>query len=484
MTDLLFSPSLNRRVFVRGLGYVSLGVILGTVGGCDLDKILEAIANRPMRRRLRVGSPEVDADIATYAQAVTLMKALGDGRSWNSQAAIHGTAGVGFKWCQHGTAHFFDWHRAYLLYFERICQKVTGNARFGLPYWNWNQNPDINPAFLNTASSLFMARSHTSMAGQAATGSPTLNTIFADTNFFTFWQQIEGTPHNTVHGYIGATMGGYGSAMDPIFWTHHCMIDYCWAKWNIDLGNDNTSDTTWLDHNNEHFVDADNNPASMIAGLTPVLPLLSYQYESSPIGSAPATMAMTSKRAFQQLERRIRAGADIKFVVKERIAIAERAAITLARPFSRVTTLAPGAVGRIVHSDTAQERLFASVEFARLPRTSDYSVRVFVNLPGATRATPIDDVHYAGSFAFFGTELPAEPNAPPRTDHQQPRFLVNLTDTVQRLKRTQELKDDSALSVQLVAVPFADKFEREDTEIVLTRIEILITPVIVKSPQR
>ena len=116
----------SRRVFIRGLGFVSVGLLMGSLGGCET--LIEAIRNRPVRRRLRVGSPEVDAAIATYRDAVTAMKGLGsgDGRNWNKQAAIHGTAAGGFNFCQHGTVHFFDWHRAYLFYFERICQKLTG----------------------------------------------------------------------------------------------------------------------------------------------------------------------------------------------------------------------------------------------------------------------------------------------------------------------------------------------------------------------
>ena len=44
------SSELSRRVFVKELGFVTVGLILGTIGGCDLDKLLEAIANRPTRR--------------------------------------------------------------------------------------------------------------------------------------------------------------------------------------------------------------------------------------------------------------------------------------------------------------------------------------------------------------------------------------------------------------------------------------------------
>src|SRR6185437_7663368 len=112
---------------------------------------------------------------------------------------------------------------------------------------------------------------------------------------------------------------------------------------------------------------------------------------------------------------------------------------------------------------------------AKLPPTSDFFVRVFVNLPDANSRTPSDDPHYAGSFAFFGTE-PAE-EAPGEHRHQ-PKFLVNLTNTLQKLKRTQQLRDGTPISVQLVPVPFADKFEREDTELVVDKIAIIVTPVI------
>jgi tyrosinase len=477
------SNELSRRVFVKGLGFVSVGLILGTVGGCDLDKLLEAIANRPTRRRLRLGSPEVDADIATYRQGVTLMKALaaGDPRSWDNQAAIHGTVAGGFKWCQHGTDHFFDWHRAYLLNFERIIQKLTGNAKFGLPYWNWNLDPDIHPAFLDPSSSLFLGRTRTTMTGQptGAVTTAALDPIFADSNFFSFSHQIEGTPHNTVHVYIDSTMGTGGSPLDPIFWAHHCMVDYCWAKWNLELGNNNTNDSTWINTNNEHFVDAEGNPTSSTAGITTLMPLLSYQYESSSIGSSPATAAIKTKSAYEKLKRRIEAGANVRFDIKQRISIAEREAVSIARPISKETRVAPAEFAAIISSDTAKERIFASVGFAQLPPASDFSVRVFVNLPNADSTTSQDDPHYAGSFAFFGTQLP---NAQEATEHahEQPKFLVNITNTLQKLRQRQELREGTPISIQLVAVPFGEKFERPDTQLVLNKIEIIITPVIIK----
>ena len=91
----LFAPDpLSRRVFVKGVGLVSLSLFMMTLGGCE--DLLKQIADRPIRRRLRTGSAAVDGDIATYRHAVELMKALdttnpGDPRSWNNQAAVRTT---------------------------------------------------------------------------------------------------------------------------------------------------------------------------------------------------------------------------------------------------------------------------------------------------------------------------------------------------------------------------------------------------------
>ena len=46
-------------------------------------------------------------------------------------------------------------------------------------------------------------------------------------------------------------------------------------------------------------------------------------------------------------------------------------------------------MAQIVNSDTARDASSASIEYAQLPATSDFSVRVFVfNPPSAYRRTP------------------------------------------------------------------------------------------------
>lgn len=483
MEDYLTPTNMNRRVFVKGIGLVSAALLLGTMGGCE--QIAEAIRNRPMRRRLRTGSPEVDADIATYRQAVSLMKGLpaSDPRNWAKQAAIHGTAAGGFNLCQHGTQHFFSWHRAYLFYFEKICQKLTGNPHFGLPYWNWNQNPALNPAFLDTTSVLYLPRNNTSVAGLSAISTAELGPIFNDTNFFTFWPQIEGTPHNSVHSFVGATMGGGGSAMDPIFWTHHCMVDYCWYKWNIDKGNPNPNDPAWINTTWNYFVDADgNNAGNMTAGITTLMPLLSYQYEHSNIGLSIREIIAKTKADFTKLQERVKAGADIKFDIKNRIPIVSRTALSIARPFSTQTQALAGNFAAIVNNDATKDHVFVSINYAQLPAESDFYVRVFINLPEASVQTPTEDPHYAGSFAFFGTNIPEQSMNMAMPAHKHvPKFLVNITPTLQKLKQRQELTDKNPLTVQLVAVPFMGKFENPGTQLLLDNVEIIVTPVIINA---
>jgi tyrosinase len=479
--EYLTPQNINRRVFVKGVGLISAGLILGTLGGCE--EIAEAIRNRPIRRRLRVGSPEVDADIATYKQAVTLMKALpaSDPRNWNNQAGIHGTVLGGFNLCQHGTPHFFSWHRAYLFYFEKICQKLTGNDKFGLPYWNWNQNPALNPAFLDTTSVLYLPRVNTDVTSLSAVSTVELAPIFTDTDFYTFWQQIEGTPHNTVHSFVGDIMGGGGSALDPIFWTHHCMVDYCWDKWNIDMGNNNPNDPTWNNTSWNYFIDANGNTvSSMTAGITTLMPLLSYQYEHSDIGTPVSQRIVKTKAEFNKLQERIKAGADIKFEIKQRVPIASRTTLSVARPFAAEPKALAGSFTSIINNDATKDHVFVSINYVQLPAESDFFVRVFINSPGANANTPVSDPHYAGSFAFFGSPMPASSAHVAMPAHiHVPKFLVNITPALQKLKKSQELTGTSQITVQLVAVPFLGKFENPATELLLDTIELIVTPIII-----
>ncbi len=470
---------MKRRIFIKGVGFVSLGLVFGTMlGGCEA--IIEQIRNRPVRRRLRTGSTDVNNAIAIYKNAVTLMKALpsSNPRSWAAQSALHGTISGGFNFCQHGTNHFFSWHRAYLFFFEQICQELTGEKSFGLPYWNWNQDPAMHAEFTNPASPLFHPRNNTSVAGNSAFTNSTLNPIFADSNFFTFGSQIEGTPHNTTHVVVGGDMVTGGSPLDPVFWAHHCMVDYCWAKWNIELDNDNTNNSAWIDTSWNHFVDGKGEPTTVSAGITTLMPLLSYRYESSAVGrfAAAADLSVRSAADLKKLEKRLKEGADVRFDVRKRVSVVKGTKLSIAKPFSVQTRVTAVEFGALLDADRRQERVFISINYAQLPPTNDFFVRVFINLPGANGQTPTDDIHYAGSFAFFGTHDSRHGDHHPKTG-----FLVNVTETLQTLKGTGQLRVGEQLSVQLVAVPATKVFIRPDTELTLEQIDFIVSPVTVRS---
>lgn len=470
--DLLFRQHRpERRRFIQGVGEAALGLFaLTTLGGCE--SLIEAIRNRPTRCRLNASSATVAPHVQTYKAAVQAMKALpaADTRSWATQAGIHGTVAGGFNLCQHGTPHFLSWHRAYLFYFEQICRALTGEKRFALPYWNWNQDPDLHPEFTNPASPLFHPRTHTSLTGFAPVNAATLDPILGDPNFFTFSSTLEG-PHGNVHVYVGQDMGTGGSAIDPVFWMHHCMIDYCWNKWNVELGFDNTNDAGWIGTSWNHFFQGDGSPAEVTAGITTLMPLLAYQYESSAIGSHPATPALKAAKDYEEVRRRVEKGAPVQLEIRQRYLVAEAAETPIARPFSSPPLTRAGALVGLLTQQDPSSNAFLRIEYARFPEANDFLVRVFVNHPGADAATPTTDPHYAGSMSFFGT---------PGGRHEQMHGttqLVNVTPVLRALMARGELREDTPLTVQLVAVPVEERFRRPDLVLRLGKVELLVTPV-------
>ena len=52
--------TVSRRIFIKGLGFVSVSLLVGTMGGCD--QLADAIKNRPVRRRLRTGGRTQDRE--------------------------------------------------------------------------------------------------------------------------------------------------------------------------------------------------------------------------------------------------------------------------------------------------------------------------------------------------------------------------------------------------------------------------------------
>jgi len=460
-----------RRHVLATLGKASLLGMAGfALGGCE--SILKKIRERPTRRdiaTLAANDPTVD----TYKAAVAAMKALpsSDPRNWQRQADIH------LNFCPHGNWFFLPWHRAYLLYFEQICRQLTGSTDFALPYWNWTCNRTIPSIFQGGAANpLFnpgRVASPPAALGDGLVGPAVISGILAETNFLIFasgaaasqrpptppvYGPLEGTPHNSVHGFVGGDMQTYQSPRDPIFWTHHNMIDRIWNDWNIVRGNANTNDAAWTGYEfTGNFVAANGNPVNIKAGITPLAPLLSYQYDDSPIAACGVGGLTRAKIDAKALQRFLEAGATVKVRPLRTFQAAEAMEVPVGGAVSRSLRAKEPALTAALAPDT---RVLIRVSGVKQPPSGDFFVRVFIDLLGASADTPTSDPHYAGSFAFF---VDQNAHAEHHAMMDNAAFLVDATGTLQRLRELDSVRSGQELTVQLVAIRMTDQPLRQTT---------------------
>jgi tyrosinase len=235
---------------------------------------------RPPRLRTRRNASSMTPDqLAAYRSALADMQALRptDDRSYAFHAGHHGLP-LPIQ-CQHGTALFLPWHRAYLYFFEReLRDREAERAReegrepreIAQPFWDWTvpatapedaipaayrEERDAaghaNPMHHGTVSPAAMEQQHEMQRpldlpaetfrqpGLPGTERPTkerIDGIVAERDFDTFYRRLEDW-----HGRVHVWTGGEGhmrhvplAAFDPIFWAHHCMIDRLWRIWQLE----------------------------------------------------------------------------------------------------------------------------------------------------------------------------------------------------------------------------------------------------------
>jgi len=446
----------------------ALGAAGYALGGCE--SLLEKIRNRPVRRDLGTLAAS-DPIIDTYKAAVAAMKALPatDPRNWNNQAEIH------FNFCPHSNWYFLPWHRAYLIYFEAICRELTGNPQFALPYWNWTCNRSIPAVFFGgTSNPLFdgtRTRSPTDTLPDSWVGTSVITSILAEPNFQIFasgpsttqrgsstYGPLEATPHNTVHGWIGGNMGAFRSPRDPVFWTHHNMIDRIWWDWNVVMGHSNTSDPAWANFRfSANFVTADGTPVDTVAGATVLGPLLLYQFDGSPITSCGPVLRLRFNDDVAVLRRFLETGAPARIRTVRRLEWTGPVEIPVGRGSSQLLR-SREAAALAAEALPKDLRLLVRATPVKQPPSGDFFVRVFINLAEAGPATPTSDPHYAGSFAFFNDD--AMPHSGGLQQHEPPTFLVDATATMQRLRALDQVRSGD-ITVQLVPVPMPERETRQ-----------------------
>jgi tyrosinase len=231
------------------------------------------MASLTLRKNIdNLSPPELQALREAYHKAQQIM----DNRGYNHFAGLHG---IPNWYCWHHEksqrSHvnanvFLPWHRAYLLYFERaIRDQSPPGTKVALPWWDWTSaishangvprafsvsraNGQPNPLFrarivAPTANPPLnrMTRRFPGDPSKLPTAAQ-VNTVLNLPHFNDFTNHLEGF-HDFIHGWtggndgsVGGDMGNVGTAAwDPIFWSHHCMIDRLWYSWQLKQGINN-----------------------------------------------------------------------------------------------------------------------------------------------------------------------------------------------------------------------------------------------------
>jgi tyrosinase len=222
-----------------------------------------------------LNATELQALREAYRKAQQIM----DNRGYNYFAGLHG---IPNWYCWHhervqgsnvNANLFLPWHRAYLFHFEKaIRDQAPAGSRVGLPWWDWTSPRSHSggvPAAFSTPTAggqpnpLFRARIVAPTANPPINrltrrfpGNPAqlptqqeIRTLLTRSQFNDFSTQLENY-HDGIHGwtggnsgppsFVGGDMGSVATAAwDPIFWSHHCMIDRLWYLWQTRHGVNN-----------------------------------------------------------------------------------------------------------------------------------------------------------------------------------------------------------------------------------------------------
>jgi tyrosinase len=260
--------SVDRRRVV-GLA-TGAGLALALAGCGRASRAL--IPDQPVRRDLTRAHA-----LQPYVRVVAAMKALPetDPRSWKRQAQLHLSYGRHASWL------FLPWHRAYLHFFEEIGRELSGDPTFAVPYWDWSAHPAVPAPFLDPASPLHepdRAAVNGCAAASEFVGAARLAAVLAEPNFLVFGGQptprddtrrdgpgygtLEQGPHNYIHAFVGGSMSGFASPLDPIFWPHHSYLDRLWQQW----GGVAPDARDWRETRFTEFVDGRGRPTAILVG--------------------------------------------------------------------------------------------------------------------------------------------------------------------------------------------------------------------------
>lgn len=426
----------------------------------------------PLRVRKNIMSLDPKGpEIASFKKAISVMQSQPGPVGWKAQANIHNDH------CPHSNWYLLPWHRAYLLYFEQVCQKMSGDTNFALPYWDWTTQPKLPPVFFENGSPLAHPRDVTPSDKMQPeyVGSSAIATIMGLPDFESFGSgkpsgndqrdpafagQLEETPHNYVHGAIGGDMATYLSPLDPIFWLHHANVDRIWNNWSLQHAGKTPNDPDWLNRPLETFFDP--NAAKQVKPLIKTMldpAALGYTYDDQPAPLHNVSLLFPKSRFIP------RAAPDLLGTFSQPKALRVNDAFTaklnlvdkdltsFQQEVLRTQVLArqPNALdfSKAWSGQSTTSLTMLTLSLSSIPE-STLGARVFLNCAHPSIETPVTDPTYVGSLSFFGGEHS-------HGSGKGPSFRLPLDPTIRRLALKGAYTDFSQLSVSVVATALRGK---------------------------
>jgi|HubBroStandDraft_6_1064221.scaffolds.fasta_scaffold00003_21 tyrosinase len=197
-----------------------------------------------------------DQEVQNYRLAVyriAQISALGaqDNRGYQYVAGIHGQPG---RYCKHHVPAFAIWHRPFMQGYEQRLQDFVPEVF--VPYWDWTTRraeqegiPSIfthatwdNPDTGKTEPNPLLSQPKTLIGGGATSRDPRpssdlvplrdlIHSALLAPDYDSFAADLE-NPHDQLHVWAGGDLSVIAfAAYDPLFWSHHCFVEYVLCQW-------------------------------------------------------------------------------------------------------------------------------------------------------------------------------------------------------------------------------------------------------------
>jgi hypothetical protein len=456
-----------------------------------------------LKVRYDIASPNGQAMLAIYADAVDKMQALGPDNpmSWMWQWYTHFVSGTTTKadeiarifgpdvtpqsslanetWdtCQshsgQNSNNFLPWHRLFVYYFERIVRQVSGHPEFTLPYWDYTS---ADPAKRGVVPEAFRLpddpvfgclyrpdRGTLANSGQPIqtyqTGDPMdITDAMLKTSYSTvdsvqgFCRAIDSGIHGRIHVLVGTKndMGAVPYAcQDPLFWVHHSNIDRMCASWNKNGGKNPTLGTTQTAWADKAFVFADANGLRVSRKLSSAFSALSMGYSFDAFIPKPSTTTTTSATTAAATTTMLASSTSTTGNKSEPVAKSPTSA-TMGSTATHVTLQPlPGTPGtRVLGLDPMQPDKHTYLVIKDLHTWSQPEVLYHVYLTPA--GGKLSQQAYAGNINFFDAEFHDHGHGAMGSEIGENFFSFDVTDILRRIERSGNPNARDALVVTFV----------------------------------